>query len=117
MFCFFFFKQKTAYEMLRSLVGSEMCIRDRLYLHPLASDTDFWASEACLLSFLLYFRLLLVQQDHRKYVRSFHTFPTVLYRYIFQTFAVQGFWLEFLPLFQVENIFGYLHLYTFISDI
>ena len=24
-----FFKQKTAYEMLRSLVGSEMCIRDR----------------------------------------------------------------------------------------
>eukprot|EP00658_Telonema_sp_P-2_P027099 TRINITY_DN21002_c0_g1_i1.p1 TRINITY_DN21002_c0_g1~~TRINITY_DN21002_c0_g1_i1.p1 ORF type:complete len:225 (+),score=62.30 TRINITY_DN21002_c0_g1_i1:76-750(+) len=29
---FFFFKQKTAYEMLRSLVGSEMCIRDRLGL-------------------------------------------------------------------------------------
>src|SRR5678815_6114649 len=29
MFFFFFFKQKTAYEMLRSLVGSEMCIRDR----------------------------------------------------------------------------------------
>ena len=24
-----FFKQKTVYEMLRSLVGSEMCIRDR----------------------------------------------------------------------------------------
>ena len=29
MWVFFFFKQKTAYEMLRSLVGSEMCIRDR----------------------------------------------------------------------------------------
>ena len=28
---FFFFKQKTAYEMLRSLVGSEMCIRDSYY--------------------------------------------------------------------------------------
>ena len=28
----FFFKQKTAYEMLRSLVGSEMCIRDRCTL-------------------------------------------------------------------------------------
>ncbi len=30
MFCvfFFFFKQKTAYEMSASLVGSEMCIRD-----------------------------------------------------------------------------------------
>ena len=27
----FCFKQKTAYEMLRSLVGSEMCIRDRDY--------------------------------------------------------------------------------------
>eukprot|EP00658_Telonema_sp_P-2_P032747 TRINITY_DN2416_c0_g1_i1.p1 TRINITY_DN2416_c0_g1~~TRINITY_DN2416_c0_g1_i1.p1 ORF type:complete len:100 (-),score=24.07 TRINITY_DN2416_c0_g1_i1:82-381(-) len=30
IFCFFFFKQKTAYEMLRSLVGSEMCIRDSM---------------------------------------------------------------------------------------
>ena len=29
---FFFFDQKTAYEMLRSLVGSEMCIRDRAYI-------------------------------------------------------------------------------------
>ena len=25
---FFFFKQKSAYELLRSLVGSDMCIRD-----------------------------------------------------------------------------------------
>ena len=31
---FFFFKQKTAYEMLRSLVGSEMCIRDRYITTP-----------------------------------------------------------------------------------
>eukprot|EP00658_Telonema_sp_P-2_P063560 TRINITY_DN52315_c0_g1_i1.p1 TRINITY_DN52315_c0_g1~~TRINITY_DN52315_c0_g1_i1.p1 ORF type:complete len:237 (-),score=23.12 TRINITY_DN52315_c0_g1_i1:164-874(-) len=31
---FFFFKQKTAYEMLRSLVGSEMCIRDSKYVMP-----------------------------------------------------------------------------------
>ena len=30
----FFFKQKTAYEMQRSLVGSEMCIRDRLHILP-----------------------------------------------------------------------------------
>ena len=29
---FFFFKQKTAYEILSGLVGSEMCIRDRHYL-------------------------------------------------------------------------------------
>ncbi|WP_258054209.1 GNAT family N-acetyltransferase, partial [Pseudomonas aeruginosa] len=28
---FFFFKQKTAYEVLRCLVGSEMCIRDRFF--------------------------------------------------------------------------------------
>ena len=28
LLCFFFFKQNTAYEWLRSLVGSEMCIRD-----------------------------------------------------------------------------------------
>eukprot|EP00658_Telonema_sp_P-2_P035996 TRINITY_DN26101_c0_g1_i3.p1 TRINITY_DN26101_c0_g1~~TRINITY_DN26101_c0_g1_i3.p1 ORF type:complete len:234 (-),score=64.59 TRINITY_DN26101_c0_g1_i3:407-1108(-) len=42
---FFFFKQKTAYEMLRSLVGSEMCIRDSLDTHytmlPLATLTSF----------------------------------------------------------------------------
>ena len=31
---FFFFKQKTAYEMLRSLVGSEMCIRDSQKVAP-----------------------------------------------------------------------------------
>src|SRR5450756_150116 len=31
---FFFFKQKTAYEIMPSLVGSEMCIRDRFYNHP-----------------------------------------------------------------------------------
>eukprot|EP00831_Metopus_contortus_P042188 TRINITY_DN3331_c0_g1_i3.p1 TRINITY_DN3331_c0_g1~~TRINITY_DN3331_c0_g1_i3.p1 ORF type:complete len:157 (-),score=56.13 TRINITY_DN3331_c0_g1_i3:124-594(-) len=30
VFFFFFFKQKTAYEMQRGLVGSEMCIRDRV---------------------------------------------------------------------------------------
>ena len=35
----FFFKQKTAYEMLRSLVGSEMCIRDRR--HAAASLSAF----------------------------------------------------------------------------
>ena len=35
---FFFFKQKTAYEMLRSLVGSEMCIRDSL--PPLHGERD-----------------------------------------------------------------------------
>ena len=28
-FLVFFFKQKTAYEIMPSLVGSEMCIRDR----------------------------------------------------------------------------------------
>eukprot|EP00658_Telonema_sp_P-2_P038712 TRINITY_DN2771_c0_g1_i24.p2 TRINITY_DN2771_c0_g1~~TRINITY_DN2771_c0_g1_i24.p2 ORF type:complete len:102 (-),score=20.62 TRINITY_DN2771_c0_g1_i24:686-991(-) len=57
---FFFFKQKTAYEMLRSLVGSEMCIRDRgevdcggqhcgtiqagLSGHE---DSDFYAPDCC----------------------------------------------------------------------
>src|SRR5428012_25214 len=29
--CFFVFKQKTAYEIMPSLVGSEMCIRDRVW--------------------------------------------------------------------------------------
>ena len=35
---FFFFKQKTAYEMLRSLVGSEMCIRDRIHGNRVPPD-------------------------------------------------------------------------------
>ena len=33
-FFFFFFKQKTAYEISACLVGSEMCIRDRYRPHP-----------------------------------------------------------------------------------
>eukprot|EP00831_Metopus_contortus_P026498 TRINITY_DN22530_c0_g1_i1.p2 TRINITY_DN22530_c0_g1~~TRINITY_DN22530_c0_g1_i1.p2 ORF type:complete len:176 (-),score=29.84 TRINITY_DN22530_c0_g1_i1:347-874(-) len=39
---FFFFKQKTAYEMQRGLVGSEMCIRDRLNIdnHNRIPTTD-----------------------------------------------------------------------------
>ena len=44
---FFFFKQKTAYEMLRSLVGSEMCIRDSLKTAQPATH-----SEAAILEYL-----------------------------------------------------------------
>ena len=46
----FFFKQKTAYEMLRSLVGSEMCIRDRFKQARCQAGLDalasawFWSS-------------------------------------------------------------------------
>src|SRR5665647_3879593 len=35
---FFFFKQKTAYEIGVRLVGSEMCIRDRYRYHHLFAD-------------------------------------------------------------------------------
>ena len=46
----FFFKQKTAYEMLRSLVGSEMCIRDSVLTVSLHADPAdyypfYWGSE------------------------------------------------------------------------
>src|SRR5665648_1187905 len=37
---FFFFKQKTAYEIMPSLVGSEMCIRDRTTDVQLFNDND-----------------------------------------------------------------------------
>eukprot|EP00658_Telonema_sp_P-2_P013914 TRINITY_DN15275_c0_g1_i1.p1 TRINITY_DN15275_c0_g1~~TRINITY_DN15275_c0_g1_i1.p1 ORF type:complete len:157 (+),score=35.41 TRINITY_DN15275_c0_g1_i1:29-499(+) len=40
LFVFFFFKQKTAYEMLRSLVGSEMCIRDRVQISPVCVGVE-----------------------------------------------------------------------------
>src|SRR5674536_397791 len=43
---FFFFKQKTAYEMLRSLVGSEMCIRDRLNLGNATGHPSFVMSNS-----------------------------------------------------------------------
>eukprot|EP00658_Telonema_sp_P-2_P059903 TRINITY_DN4898_c0_g1_i1.p1 TRINITY_DN4898_c0_g1~~TRINITY_DN4898_c0_g1_i1.p1 ORF type:complete len:318 (-),score=142.95 TRINITY_DN4898_c0_g1_i1:195-1148(-) len=46
-FFFFFFKQKTAYEMLRSLVGSEMCIRDSF---PTAAGMASSASGYCALA-------------------------------------------------------------------
>ena len=36
---FFVYRQKTAYEVLRSLVGSEMCIRDSVY--PAAGRSQF----------------------------------------------------------------------------
>ena len=35
---FFFFKQKTAYEIGVRLVGSEMCIRDRVYTVRLQAE-------------------------------------------------------------------------------
>eukprot|EP00831_Metopus_contortus_P013222 TRINITY_DN1534_c0_g1_i1.p1 TRINITY_DN1534_c0_g1~~TRINITY_DN1534_c0_g1_i1.p1 ORF type:complete len:228 (-),score=61.41 TRINITY_DN1534_c0_g1_i1:22-705(-) len=43
MFFFFFFKQKTAYEMQRGLVGSEMCIRDR-YQRRVHGNFQMWES-------------------------------------------------------------------------
>ena len=38
---FFFFKQKTAYEIMPSLVGSEMCIRDRKTEYSAATTARF----------------------------------------------------------------------------
>src|SRR5450756_2829447 len=46
---FFFFKQKTAYEIMPSLVGSEMCIRDSYYMNKADPDcgTSFsWVTRA-----------------------------------------------------------------------
>src|SRR5674536_386333 len=49
-FFFFFFKQKTAYEMLRSLVGSEMCIRDSPRVTLIAQHAGGWAALCRLVS-------------------------------------------------------------------
>eukprot|EP01016_Furgasonia_blochmanni_P019439 TRINITY_DN217_c0_g2_i1.p2 TRINITY_DN217_c0_g2~~TRINITY_DN217_c0_g2_i1.p2 ORF type:complete len:239 (+),score=104.64 TRINITY_DN217_c0_g2_i1:2-718(+) len=40
-FFFFFFKQKTAYEIMPSLVGSEMCIRDSINAEYMGIDSLF----------------------------------------------------------------------------
>ena len=67
--CFFFFKQKTAYEMLRSLVGSEMCIRDRLGMLRPDSGTvrmlggDPWRDAVALHGRLAYVPCLLYTSD------------------------------------------------------
>eukprot|EP00831_Metopus_contortus_P042164 TRINITY_DN3328_c0_g2_i3.p1 TRINITY_DN3328_c0_g2~~TRINITY_DN3328_c0_g2_i3.p1 ORF type:complete len:245 (-),score=63.34 TRINITY_DN3328_c0_g2_i3:145-879(-) len=45
VFFFFFFKQKTAYEMQRGLVGSEMCIRDSYYGEFVKTILEGTASE------------------------------------------------------------------------
>ena len=42
---FFFFKQKTAYEISACLVGSEMCIRDRLEAADIKTVDDFYHSK------------------------------------------------------------------------
>ena len=61
--CIFFFKQKTSYELLRSLVGSEMCIRDSLWTGP---DHKYQALQILFLSMLAhrYHRWLTVQYTH-----------------------------------------------------
>ena len=43
VFCFF--KQKTAYEMLRSLVGSEMCIRDSHRKDPMRRNSCIYSEQ------------------------------------------------------------------------
>ncbi len=57
MKCFFFFKQKTAYEISLGLVGSEMCIRDRPRLPGYLHITGLALP---LLSFLLLLQKLLL---------------------------------------------------------
>src|SRR5428012_9628 len=62
LFCFFFFfKQKTAYDIMPSLVGSEMCIRDRV-----EGAADSSATSLCLTvgeTFRLENDLVLVEVD------------------------------------------------------
>ena len=47
---FFFFKQKTAYEISACLVGSEMCIRDRVKQDPAEIDRRFADFDQCRLN-------------------------------------------------------------------
>src|SRR5660397_177264 len=44
IFLFFFFKQKTAYDVRLSLVGSEMCIRDRFQGGQLLVANQGWGA-------------------------------------------------------------------------
>ena len=53
----FFFKQKTAYEMQRSLVGSEMCIRDSYNGDDGSALLDWPSLIECMERMLLYWRL------------------------------------------------------------
>eukprot|EP00658_Telonema_sp_P-2_P057711 TRINITY_DN46125_c0_g1_i1.p1 TRINITY_DN46125_c0_g1~~TRINITY_DN46125_c0_g1_i1.p1 ORF type:complete len:183 (-),score=51.52 TRINITY_DN46125_c0_g1_i1:88-636(-) len=62
----FFFKQKTAYEMLRSLVGSEMCIRDRATIARFGFISGFTTCA------VLYSSALLIR-------RTYHINPNAVY--------------------------------------
>eukprot|EP00658_Telonema_sp_P-2_P000461 TRINITY_DN10178_c0_g1_i2.p1 TRINITY_DN10178_c0_g1~~TRINITY_DN10178_c0_g1_i2.p1 ORF type:complete len:251 (+),score=47.68 TRINITY_DN10178_c0_g1_i2:120-872(+) len=71
-FFFFFFKQKTAYEMLRSLVGSEMCIRDRIkplnqVLVRVILAIRLSLSSACMARFNDFRRPQVINGQHYKY--------------------------------------------------
>ena len=66
---FFFFKQKTAYEISACLVGWEMCIRDRLLFSPFVKKYQFeltqrtnWSRHCTLAHCCLRCRLLVIQK-------------------------------------------------------
>eukprot|EP01016_Furgasonia_blochmanni_P033076 TRINITY_DN342_c0_g1_i4.p1 TRINITY_DN342_c0_g1~~TRINITY_DN342_c0_g1_i4.p1 ORF type:complete len:192 (+),score=46.42 TRINITY_DN342_c0_g1_i4:3-578(+) len=60
---FFFFKQKTAYEIMPSLVGSEMCIRDR-YMGNINKRKQFRRNSMQVKFFLLAVFLLFASFAH-----------------------------------------------------
>src|SRR5665648_1094599 len=50
---FFFFKQKTAYEIMPSLVGSEMCIRDRLGVMGMPFPAEYGGAGADYIAYII----------------------------------------------------------------
>ena len=60
---YFFFKQKTAYEIMPSLVGSEMCIRDRFGVVDSDFEDIFYVLD-CWLHTSLYLTLTFMQLNY-----------------------------------------------------
>eukprot|EP01017_Pseudomicrothorax_dubius_P024344 TRINITY_DN25885_c0_g1_i1.p1 TRINITY_DN25885_c0_g1~~TRINITY_DN25885_c0_g1_i1.p1 ORF type:complete len:192 (+),score=38.72 TRINITY_DN25885_c0_g1_i1:4-579(+) len=73
---FFFFKQKTAYEISACLVGSEMCIRDRLKM--VLIPTTFSAFNLFILGFIILALVGIYWLD--KFVISICALPTKVTR-------------------------------------
>eukprot|EP00831_Metopus_contortus_P030403 TRINITY_DN24920_c0_g1_i4.p1 TRINITY_DN24920_c0_g1~~TRINITY_DN24920_c0_g1_i4.p1 ORF type:complete len:177 (+),score=25.78 TRINITY_DN24920_c0_g1_i4:91-621(+) len=101
LFFFFFFKQKTAYEMQRGLVGSEMCIRDR-YMGNLSltvSEITGWS----LLAGIILSILLILTNCCETQARTIANFCVITLEVMYSLYLIVLFIIVQVYLFKKDN--------------